>query len=101
MSAVLAVLGFNEQDVGESENFGQLGIDSMQVVEVRTNLQRALGRPFPLDEVRHVVPSRPLELYSCRLLPCFFGKTVKLEEWGQQYLVTLPRSITVTIPSHV
>lgn len=52
VSAVLAVLGVNEQDIGENDDLSQLGIDSMQVVEVRSTLQRALGRPFPLDEVR-------------------------------------------------
>ena len=28
-----------------------MGIDSMQVVEVRARIQRALGRPIPLEEV--------------------------------------------------
>lgn len=53
MSAVLAVVGVTEQDIGENDDLAQLGIDSMQVVEVRQTLQRALGRPFPLDEVRN------------------------------------------------
>eukprot|EP00884_Botryococcus_braunii_P007439 jgi/Botrbrau1/16697/Bobra.0213s0002.1 len=51
VSAVLAVMGVTEQNIGENGSLSQLGIDSMQVVEVRAILQRELGRPFPLDQV--------------------------------------------------
>ncbi len=51
VSAVLAVMGVSEKNIGENGSLSQLGIDSMQVVEVRAILQRELGRPFPLDQV--------------------------------------------------
>lgn len=46
------LLGIKEGEIGENENLSGMGIDSMQVVEVRSRIQRALGRPFPLEEVR-------------------------------------------------
>lgn len=51
MGAILGIMGLSEANVGENDDLSQMGIDSMQVVEVRSTLQRALGRPFPLEEV--------------------------------------------------
>jgi acyl carrier protein len=51
VGAILGIMGLNEANIGENDDLSQMGIDSMQVVEVRSTLQRALGRPFPLDEV--------------------------------------------------
>jgi hypothetical protein len=47
------LLGIKEGEIGDNENLSGMGIDSMQVVEDRARIQRALGRPFPLEEVRH------------------------------------------------
>lgn len=60
ISSILSILGVKEGDVGEDDDLTQLGIDSMQVVEVRATLQKSLGRAIPLDEVRigsHAVES--------------------------------------------
>ena len=46
------LLGIDPATIGENDNLSGMGIDSMQVVEVRARLQRALGRPFPLEEAR-------------------------------------------------
>ena len=52
VAAVLGMLGLEEKDVGETETLESLGMDSMQVAEIRARLQRALGRPIPLEEAR-------------------------------------------------
>ena len=52
VAAVLGMLGLEEKDVGEGETLESLGMDSMQVAEIRARLQRALGRPMPLEEAR-------------------------------------------------
>ena len=46
------LLGIDPNSIGEDDNLAGMGIDSMQVVEVRARIQRALGRPIPLEEVR-------------------------------------------------
>ncbi len=45
------LLGIDPASIGEDDNLAGMGIDSMQVVEVRARIQRALGRPIPLEEV--------------------------------------------------
>ena len=45
------LLGIDPNSIGEDDNLAGMGIDSMQVVEVRARIQRALGRPIPLEEV--------------------------------------------------
>jgi hypothetical protein len=50
----------------------KMGIDSMQVVEVRATVQRALGRPFPLEEVGTLrqPPAPPShETLRCLVMP--------------------------------
>ena len=49
---VMELLGIDPNSIGEDDNLAGMGIDSMQVVEVRARIQRALGRPIPLEEVR-------------------------------------------------
>ena len=48
---VMDLLGIDPNAIGEDDNLAGMGIDSMQVVEVRARIQRALGRPIPLEEV--------------------------------------------------
>eukprot|EP00884_Botryococcus_braunii_P007683 jgi/Botrbrau1/16916/Bobra.0306s0002.1 len=51
VGAVLGILGIDLDNVKEDEDFTELGLDSMQVIEVRHVLQCALGRPVPIEEV--------------------------------------------------
>ena len=51
MDMVMDLLGIDPNSIGEDDNLAGMGIDSMQVVEVRARIQRALGRPIPLEEV--------------------------------------------------
>lgn len=53
---VMDLLGIDPNSIGEDDNLAGMGIDSMQVVEVRARIQRALGRPIPLEEVRDNIP---------------------------------------------
>ena len=55
---VMDLLGIDPNSIGEDDNLAGMGIDSMQVVEVRARIQRALGRPIPLEEVSP--PDTPL-----------------------------------------
>ena len=48
---VMGMLGIDPGSVGEDDNLAGMGIDSMQAVEVRSKMQRKLGRPIPLEEV--------------------------------------------------
>ncbi|CAL8464659.1 g4194 [Coccomyxa elongata] len=48
---VMELLGIDPNSIGEDDNLAGMGIDSMQVVEVRARIQRALGRPIPLEEI--------------------------------------------------
>ena len=48
---VMDLLGIDPASIGEDDNLAGMGIDSMQVVEVRARIQRSLGRPIPLEEV--------------------------------------------------
>ena len=47
---VMGMLGIDPGAVGEDDNLAGMGIDSMQAVEVRSKMQRKLGRPIPLEE---------------------------------------------------
>ena len=51
VDAVLALLGLEANAVADTDTMESLGMDSMQVAEVRARLQRALGRTVPLEEV--------------------------------------------------
>ena len=51
VEVVLDLLGAKEGDIAEDAPLSGMGIDSMQAVEVRSRVQRMLGRPFPLEEV--------------------------------------------------
>lgn len=55
---VMDLLGIDPASIGEDDNLAGMGIDSMQVVEVRARIQRALGRPIPLEEVSVDIESR-------------------------------------------
>ncbi len=50
---VLEILGLSAEAVGEHTLLSALGMDSMQVVNVRTAIQNALAATFPLSEVRY------------------------------------------------
>ena len=52
MEAVLGLLGLEDKDVSNSDTLLGLGVDSMQLAEIRARLQRALCRPVPMEEVR-------------------------------------------------
>ena len=52
MEAVLGLLGLEDKDVSNSDTLEGLGVDSMQLAEIRARLQRALCRPVPIEEVR-------------------------------------------------
>jgi acyl carrier protein len=68
---VMDLLGIKEGEIGENENLSGMGIDSMQVVEVRARIQRALGRPFPLEEVMLYVSDQwACPLHHVLLLMC-------------------------------
>ena len=62
VAAVLDVLGATDGGVPEHETLGAMGVDSIQSVEVRSRVQRALGRPFPLDEVAGLTVAKLREL---------------------------------------
>ena len=51
MAAILGMLGMEEGEVKDTDTLESLGVDSMQAAEIRSRLQRALGRPIPLEEV--------------------------------------------------
>ena len=52
VAAILGMLGMEEGEVKDADTLESLGVDSMQAAEIRSRLQRALGRPIPLEEVR-------------------------------------------------
>ncbi|CAK0731645.1 hypothetical protein CVIRNUC_000023 [Coccomyxa viridis] len=51
VAAMLSMLGLEEKDVKDSDKLASFGVDSMQLAEIRSRLQRAMGRPIPLEEV--------------------------------------------------
>ena len=46
----------------EHETLGAMGVDTIHAVEVRSRVQRALGRPFPMDEVNGLTVAKLREL---------------------------------------
>ena len=51
VAAMLSMQGLEEKDVKDSDKLASFGVDSMQLAEIRSRLQRAMGRPIPLEEV--------------------------------------------------
>ena len=51
VTVMLSMLGLEEKDVKDSDKLASFGVDSMQLAEIRSRLQRAMGRPIPLEEV--------------------------------------------------
>lgn len=51
MEAVLNLMGLKADAVGENDNLAALGIDSMQLMEVRAVMQKKLCRPIPLEMI--------------------------------------------------
>ncbi len=49
---MLELMGLKEGEVGEHDSLAQLGLDSLQLVEIRSKVQTAVGRPLPLEQVR-------------------------------------------------
>ncbi len=72
VEAVLGMLGLEEKDVTDGDTLESLGMDSMQVAEIRSRLQRALGRPIPLEEARPA-PSHQ----KARAMPCYQAVEIK------------------------
>ena len=54
VAAMLSMLGLEEKDVKDSDKLASFGVDSMQLAEIRSRLQRAMGRPIPLEEVSNL-----------------------------------------------
>jgi hypothetical protein len=50
VTKVLGIMGLGEEDIA-SYSLAQVGIDSMQSVEVRAAIQTVLCKPFLMDEV--------------------------------------------------
>ena len=59
VAAMLSMLGLEEKDVKDSDKLASFGVDSMQLAEIRSRLQRAMGRPIPLEEVSCLSGSAP------------------------------------------
>ncbi|CAK0786732.1 hypothetical protein CVIRNUC_009946 [Coccomyxa viridis] len=51
VEAVLNLMGLKADAVGENDNLAALGIDSMQLMEVRAVMQKKLCRPIPLEMI--------------------------------------------------
>ena len=62
LAAMLGMLGLEEKDVKDSDTLAGFGVDSMQTAEIRSRLQRALGRPIPLEEASCLSCSAPKTL---------------------------------------
>ena len=48
---MLNLMGLKADAVGENDNLAALGIDSMQLMEVRAVMQKKLCRPIPLEMI--------------------------------------------------
>ena len=72
LAAMLGMLGLEEKDVKDSDTLASFGVDSMQTAEIRSRLQRALGRPIPLEEVCPSAQGRTLltVLQLSQACPC-------------------------------
>lgn len=65
---MLELMGLKEGEVGENDSLADLGLDSLQLVEIRSKVQTAIGRPLPLEQARTcspVLPSLPSPSLSC------------------------------------
>lgn len=51
VSVVLDIMGLKGEVVGENDTLMNLGVDSMQSIEVIAAVHQALGRPFSFMEV--------------------------------------------------
>ena len=89
---VMDLLGIDPSSIGEDDNLAGMGIDSMQVVEVRARIQRALGRPIPLEEVRDA-PKNPVSAHHSCQAPetCTAGVDIQPHPHGQMQLLLLSR----------
>ena len=47
---MLELMGLKEEEVGENDSLADLGLDSLQLVEIRSKVQTAIGRPLPLEQ---------------------------------------------------
>ena len=70
VAAMLSMLGLEEKDVKDSDKLASFGVDSMQLAEIRSRLQRAMGRPIPLEEVRRLSRSALKTGLHLKLLVC-------------------------------
>lgn len=50
VASVLELMGLKEGEVGENDSLADLGLDSLQLVEIRSKVQTAIGRPLPLEQ---------------------------------------------------
>eukprot|EP00884_Botryococcus_braunii_P002846 jgi/Botrbrau1/12562/Bobra.0169s0097.1 len=50
VTAVLRIMGLSEEDMA-TYSLAQLGMDSLQNIEIRATIQSAIFKPFPLEEV--------------------------------------------------
>ena len=65
---MLELMGLKEGEVGENDSLADLGLDSLQLVEIRSKVQTAIGRPLPLEQASTcspVLPSLPSPSLSC------------------------------------
>ena len=57
-------MGLKADAVGENDNLAALGIDSMQLMEVRAVMQKKLCRPIPLEMIGSLTVATLRELAS-------------------------------------
>ena len=57
-------MGLKAEAVGENDNLAALGIDSMQLMEVRAVMQKKLCRPIPLEMIGSLTVATLRELAS-------------------------------------
>ena len=58
METVLELMGVQEAGMGERSTLADMGMDSLQMVEIRTKITAAIGRPMPLEQAR-LLPCLP------------------------------------------
>ena len=59
VESVLELMGLQEQGMGEKSTLADVGMDSLQMVEIRTKISTAIGRPLPLEQVSVSSPASP------------------------------------------
>ncbi|EIE22203.1 ketoacyl-synt-domain-containing protein [Coccomyxa subellipsoidea C-169] len=64
VEAVLSLMGLKAGTVSENDSLAALGIDSMQLVEVRAVVQKKLCRPVPLESIGTLTVAALRELAS-------------------------------------